>query len=114
MTRVKRGTIAIKRRKSVLKRAKGFRFGRGTKEKLAKEALRHAGKYSFAHRKDKKADARTLWQIKLNGALREQGLSYSKFMGLLKKAGIALDRKVLASLAENRPQTFAKIVDSVK
>jgi len=113
MTRVKRGKIALKTRKNVLKRTKGFRFGRKSKEAVAYEALVHAGKYAFAHRKDKKADFRKLWTVKLNAALRPLGLSYSKFIDKLKKANIELDRKVLSEMAENYPDSFKRIVDQV-
>mgnify|MGYP003508268073 CR=1 FL=1 len=113
MTRVKKGVNALKRRRNVLKRAKGYRFGRSTKERQAKEALVHAESYMFAHRKDKKADARTLFQVKINAGSRASGMSYSKLMDALKKKGIRLDRKILADLAENHPTVFEKIVKSV-
>lgn len=113
MTRVKRGTTKNKRRKNVLAQTKGFRFGRKNKEALAKEAIVHAGSYAFAHRKDKKADRRTLWNVKLNAAVRPHGLSYSKFIDALKKKNIALDRKVLAYFAEHEPAVFEKIVKAV-
>lgn len=114
MTRIKRGTIGNKRRKNILSQTKGYRFGRSTKERLAKEALVHAWSYMFAHRKDKKNDFRRLWQVKINAEVRKHGLSYSKFMGALKAKDIKLDRKVLADMAENHPAVFAKIVESVK
>ncbi len=114
MSRVKRGTISNKRRRSTLKKVKGYRFGRSTKEREAKVAIIKAGVHAFAHRKDKKNDFRRLWQIKIGAALREHGLSYSKFMGALGKKGIALDRKVLAHLAEREPAAFAAVVAQVK
>ncbi|MFN4181333.1 MAG: 50S ribosomal protein L20 [Candidatus Paceibacteria bacterium] len=114
MTRVKKGVHALKRRRSILKQAKGFRHGRSTKERQAKEALLHAGNYAFAHRKDKKADFRTLWNLKINAGAREEGLSYSKLIAALKKKNIALDRKILAELAENSPKTFKKVLAEVK
>lgn len=114
MTRVKRGTIANKRRKNTLSMTKGYRFGRSTKEAQATEAIAHAGTYAFAHRRDKKADARTLWQIRINALLRENGSTYSKFMGAMKKAGIALDRKILAELAQKKPATFKRILEKTK
>ena len=73
MARVKKGTNALKSRKNTLKMVKGYRFGRGTKEKMAWEAIFHAGTYSFAHRRDKKGDFRRLWNVRLNSALRENG-----------------------------------------
>lgn len=113
MTRVKKGVHALKRRRSVLKQTKGFRHGRSTKERLAKDALLHAGSYSFAHRKDKKSHNRKLWNIKINAGARELGMSYSKLIGALKKNKIELDRKILSNLAEHNPKTFAKILESV-
>lgn len=113
MTRVKRGTTSLKRRRSVLKAVKGYRFGRSTKERQAKEATLHAGVYAFAHRKDKKADFRRLWQIKINAAVRPFGISYSKFIDKLKKKNISLDRKVLADLAEHNQPAFERVVKEV-
>ena len=114
MTRVKKGVHALKRRRSVLKQTKGMRHGRSTKERQAKEALLHAGNYSFAHRKDKKGHNRTLWNIKINAGGRELGMTYSKFIGALKKNKIELDRKILADLAENNPTVFAKVIANLK
>jgi len=114
MTRVKKGVHALKRRRSVLKQTKGFRHGRSTKERQAKDALLHAGNYAFAHRKDKKSHNRKLWNIKINAGSRELGLSYSKMIALLKKNKIELDRKILADLAQNNPKTFAKIISGLK
>jgi large subunit ribosomal protein L20 len=114
MTRVKKGVHAIKRRRSVLKQAKGFRHGRSTKERQAKEALLHAGNYSFAHRKDKKSDNRKLWNIKINAGARELGMSYSKLINALKKKNVILDRKILSNLCENNSTVFAKVLELVK
>lgn len=113
MARVKKGTNALKSRKNTLKMVKGYRFGRGTKEKMAWEAIFHAGTYSFAHRRDKKGDFRRLWNIRLNSALRENGTTYSKFIDALKKNNIALNRKVLSEIAAERPETFKKILAKV-
>ncbi len=113
MARVKRGTISNKRRKSVLKAAKGYRFGRSTKEREAKVALRKAGSHAFAHRRDKKADYRALWQARINAAVRPLGMTYSRFMEALKKKGVALDRKILADIAKNHPEAFKKIFDFI-
>lgn len=113
MTRVKRGVIKNKRRKNILKQTKGFRFGRSTKEAQAKDALMHAGAYSFAHRKDKKADARALWTTRINAAVRPLGISYSKFIDGLKKKNIEIDRKILSDMAQNNPETFSRIVKSI-
>lgn len=114
MTRVKRGTIANKRRKNTLTQTKGYRFGRSTKEAMAKEAIAHAGTYAFAHRKDKKNDKRKLWEVQINAAVRPLGMSYSKFIGALKKAQVSLDRKILADLAQHNPETFKKVYESVQ
>ena len=114
MTRVKKGVHALKRRRSVLKQAKGMRHGRSKKERQAKEALLHAGAYSFAHRRDKKSHNRKLWNIKINAGARELGMSYSKLMGALIKKNIRLDRKILSDFAEHHPETFARILKTVK
>ena len=110
MTRVKKGVNALKSRKNILRKVKGYRFGRSTKERQATEAIFHAGAYAFAHRKDKKGDARRLWNVKISYAAKPLGISYSKLMGGLKKKNIMLDRKILATLAEESPKTFEKIV----
>ena len=114
MTRVKKGVHALKRRRSVLKQTKGMRHGRSTKERQAKDALLHAGNYSFAHRKDKKSHNRKLWNIKINAGARELGISYSKLIDKLKKNKIEVDRKILSDLAENNPKTFERILASLK
>lgn len=114
MARVKRGTTANKRRKNVLKQTKGFKFGRNKKYKLAKDALRHAWEHSFTDRKTKKRENRKLWEIKISGGVREEGITYSKFLPLLKKQGIALDRKILAELREKHPRIFKEFVTQVK
>ncbi len=113
MTRVKKGVNALKTRRNILKQVKGYRFGRGTKEKQAYEAISHAGAYAFAHRRDKKGDARRIWNVRINAGLGET-MSYSRFMGALKKVGIALDRKILAQLAGDAPETFKRIVAKAK
>lgn len=114
MTRVKKGVHALKRRRSVLKQTKGMRHGRSTKERQAKDALLHAGNYAFAHRRDKKSDNRKLWNVKINAGSREEGISYSKLIDSLKKKKIELDRKILADLAENNPDTFKRVIAKVK
>lgn len=110
MPRVKRGTLSAKHRRNVLKKAKGYRFGRSKKETEAKVALRKAGANAYRHRRLKKRDQRGLWQTNLSAALQEYNLSYSKFIGNLKKKGITLDRKVLSQLAAEEPQAFARLV----
>lgn len=102
--------MAQKRRKNLLARAKGYRHGRSTKERQAHEALLHAGRYAFAHRRDKKTDFRQLWIVRLNAAVRENGhQSYSTFIAKLKKHGFGLDRKVLSQFAAEQPEVFARI-----
>jgi len=113
MTRVKKGVNALKTRRNVLRQVKGYRFGRSTKERAAYEAISHAGAYAFAHRKDKKGDFRRLWNVKINAALRENGMTYSKFIGAMKKKGLALDRKSLANLAETNSESFKRIISKV-
>jgi len=112
--RVKKGKHAIKRRRNLLKAAKGYRHGRSKKERAAKVAITKALAYARAHRRDKKGDFRTLWNIKINAAVRPLGLSYSRFITALKKKNVLLDRKILAHLAEHSPATFAKVVEFVK
>ena len=114
MPRVKRGTTANKRRKKVLKQAKGFMWRRKTHYRAAKEALLHAGTLTFVGRKLKKRDFRRLWQVRIGAAVRQYDLSYSKFIDLLKKSNIELDRKVLSQLAIENPEVFEEIVKAVK
>ncbi len=114
MSRVKRGTTSVKRRKSVLKDAKGFRFARSRKEKDAKVALRKAGVHAFAHRRDKKSDFRGLWMVRLNAALRPMGWTFSKFIGAMKVKGFDLNRKMLSEIAQNDPASFERIVAQIK
>ena len=114
MPRVKRGPIANKRRRNVLKNTKGFRWSRKSKERAAKEALLHAWTHAFRGRKEKKRNYRTLWNVKIGAVVREQGMSYSRFIDALKKAKIELDRKVLADLAENEPEVFRQVVAKVQ
>lgn len=114
MARVKRGVIAHKTREKTLRRTKGFRFGRKSKERAAKEALLHAGVHSFRGRKEKKRVERRLWQVKVNAAARGEGATYSTLINNLKKKKIALNRKMLAEIAERRPETWKKIVSIAK
>lgn len=114
MTRVKRGTIAHKKRERLLKKVKGFRWGRKSKERAAKEALLHAQSRMFRGRKENKRNYRALWQMQLNAAARIHSMTYSQFVSALRKHGIQLDRKVLAIIANTHPEVFAEIVKSVK
>lgn len=112
--RVKRGTTHLRRRKRLLKQAKGYKWGRKNIPKLAKVAIIKAGVHAYRDRRRKKREFRRLWNIKINAGVREHGLSYSKFINALKKNKIELDRKVLADLAEHEPKIFAEIVKTVK
>lgn len=114
MPRVKRGTQHVKRRNSLLARVKGFKWGRKSKIRLARPAMLKAGVYAFRDRRAKKRTFRNLWTLKINAAVRNYGLSYSRFINALKKANVAIDRKVLAEIAEKQPTMFEKIVASVK
>lgn len=113
MSRVKKGVNALKTRRNVLKQVKGYRFGRSKKEKQAYEAIAHAGTYAFAHRRDKKGDFRRLWVVRINSVLHENGLSFSKFIGALKKSDILLNRKMLSEIAAFSPETFKRIIAKV-
>jgi len=114
MPRVKRGVMHSKRRKNILKAAKGFKWGRKSHIKLAQTAITKAGAYAYRDRRTKKRDARNLWQVQIGAALKEYNLSYSKFIAALKTAKIELDRKVLAELAKNHKEVFAKIIEKIK
>jgi large subunit ribosomal protein L20 len=104
----------MKRRRKILRQTKGFRWGRKSKERLAKEALLHAGIHRFHDLRKKKRNFRKLWQIKINAAARQHGMSYSVFMNKLKKANIGLNRKILAEFAEHHPEVFEEIANKVK
>ena len=114
MTRVKRGVLAHKKRERLLKRVKGFRWGRKSKERAAKEALLHAGTHAFRGRKERKRDFRSLWNVKINAAARLNGMKYSQLINLMQKKNVKLDRKILADLAVNDPVAFFEIVKKVK
>lgn len=114
MTRVKRGVISQKRKRNVLKMAKGYRGQRSKKERSANDAISHAGAHAFAHRRDKKNVNRREWQVAINAAVRGEGISYSVFTNKLKKAGVILDRKILSTLADKQPVSFKAVVAKVK
>ncbi len=114
MSRVKRGVNKTKRRKYLLKQTKGYRFDRKSKERVAREAIRHAGVYAFRHRRAKKREYRNLWTLRINAAARDTGFSYSKLIGALKKANVTLDRKSLSELAMNHPETFVRLTSFLK
>ena len=114
MARVKGGVTSAKRRRNILAEAKGYRFGRGNKKREAREAIYHAQLHAFDHRKDKKGDFRRLWTVRINAALMPHGVKYSRFINMLKKAEIKLDRKILATLAVENPEAFSRVVKEVK
>ena len=101
----------MKRRRNVLKQTKGYRWGRKSKERQAREALLHAGTHAFHDRRKKKREFRALWQIKINAAARQRGLPYGIFMHRVKQSGIGLDRKILAELAEYYPAAFSAVYE---
>jgi len=114
MTRVKRGNVARKRRKKILKLAKGFRGSHSRLFRTANQQVMKALRNAYRDRRKRKRDFRRLWIMRINAAARQHGMSYSKLMGGLKKAKIALDRKVLAFLASEDPNAFAKVVEAAK
>jgi large subunit ribosomal protein L20 len=114
MARVKGGKQAMKRRRNILSNVKGYRFARSKKTRAAHEAILHAGPYAFAHRRDKKGDFRRLWNVRINAAIRPYGLTYSRFIKALKDKGIAVDRKILATLAKDNSAVFDRLVAKVK
>ena len=114
MPRAKGGAKTRRRRKKILKKAKGYFGGRRKLHKTAAETVLRAGAFAYSGRKQKKRQARSLWIVRINAACRQVGLSYSRFMAALKRAGILLDRKVLAELAVRDPQGFAKLAETAK
>lgn len=112
--RVKGGNVARKRRKKILKLAKGYRGGRSKLFRTAKNAVIKSLSYSYRDRRRRKRDFRRLWVVRINAATRENGMSYSRFIEGLKKANIQLDRRVLANLAMEDAPAFAQLVDTAK
>lgn len=110
MARVKRGTTKLKHRKNILEKTKGMRGNIRKKERQANEVLAHAGNHAFQHRKKKKGDFRRLWTLRINAGARPLGLNYSTLIDALKKRNIELNRKMLAELAKDFPETFARVV----
>ncbi len=109
--RVKRGVTKRRRHKKVLKQTKGHWGARHRLYQVARESLIHALDYAYRDRRDRKGDFRSLWVIRINAAARQLGLSYSRFMDGLKKAGVALNRKVLADIAVRDPDRFRELVE---
>ncbi len=114
MPRVKRGVIARKAHKKILKKAKGFRGRRGNVFRVANEAVMRAGQYAYRDRRTKKREFRALWIARINAAVREHGMTYSVFMNGLKKAAIEVDRKVLADIAVADKPAFSRFVEQAK
>lgn len=114
MPRAKSSKTRRKRKKRLIKEAKGYRWQRSKKYRAAKEALLKALTYAYRDRKARKREMRRLWQIQINAAVRNLGLNYSRFIHLLKEKGIQLNRKVLAELAKTRPEIFKKIVEKAR
>ena len=114
MSRVKRGVTKHARHKKVIDQAKGYRGRRKNTFRIANQAVEKAGQYAYIGRKLKKRQFRALWIQRINAGARLHGLTYSRFMDGIKKAGIELDRKVLADIAANEPQTFAALAETAK
>lgn len=112
MSRIKRGTTANKRRKNVIKQAKGYKWSRKSKFRAAKEAVLHAGKHAYTGRKVRKRDFRSLWITRLSAAAKAEGTSYSKLFNQLKTAKIGLNRKVLSEIAIHHPEVFKQIISA--
>ena len=112
--RIKRAVNAVKKRRKILKQAKGYFGGRSKRYRVARQAVMKSGVYAFVGRKAKKRDFRSLWIARINAACRMNGLSYSKFMFGLKKAGIELNRKVLAEIAVSDASAFASLCETAK
>ena len=114
MPRVKRAVNAHKKRRVILKRAKGYYGAKSRTYRAAKEQVQHSLQYQYRDRRKKKREIRRLWITRINAAARINGLSYSVFMNGLKKAGVELDRKVLSDMAINDPDAFAQLVEVSK
>ena len=114
MPRAINNVASRKRRKKVLKSARGYWGGRSRLLKTAKEAVEHAWKYSYRDRRVRKRDFRSLWIVRINAAVRPYGLSYSRFIHLLDEKGITLSRKVLADLAVSDTQSFSRLVENIQ
>jgi len=110
--RVKRGNVSRKRHKKILKLAKGFVGARSRIFKVANQAVMKALKYAYRDRRVLKREMRSLWIVRINAAVREYGISYSKFMNQLKKADVQINRKMLSELATNEPDAFKVVVDT--
>ncbi len=114
MPRVKRGVIALKKRRKIMKLAKGYRSARRKHMKSAREAVMHALAYAHRDRRNKKRNFRQLWILRINAAARENGLSYSRLINGLKNAGVLINRKILADIAVTAPKAFAEYINLAK
>jgi large subunit ribosomal protein L20 len=114
MARVKRSVNAKKKRREVLEAAKGYTGVRRKRYRMAKEQVQHSGVYAYRDRRDRKAQFRRLWITRINAGVRPHGMSYSVFMNGLKRAGVEVDRKILADLAVHDPAAFAQLVEVAK
>lgn len=114
MARVKRGVLAKKKHNRVLERAKGYLGRHSTTIRAAREKTEKAGQYAYRDRRTKKRDFRSLWIVRINAAVRPNGMTYSQFMSGLKKAGVELDRKVLAEMAYAGDANFDKLIETAK
>jgi large subunit ribosomal protein L20 len=114
LPRVKRGITSHRRHKKVLALTKGHRATRHSLIKRARESMLHALAYAYAHRRERKGDMRRLWVLRVSAASRSQGLTYSQFMDGLKKAGVEINRKMLADMAVKEPEAFANLVTLAK
>ena len=112
--RIKRGVNAVKKRRKILKLAKGYFGAKSKNYRIARQAVMKSFNYAYIGRRLKKRDFRNLWIARINAAARANGMSYSKFMYGLKKANVELNRKVLADIAVNDAQSFAKLVETAK
>ena len=114
MARVKRGTTVKQKHNKILERAKGFLGRHHSTYRAAREKTEKAGQYAYRDRRQKKRDFRSLWIVRINAAVRANGLTYSQFMNGLKKAGVQLDRKVLAQMAYDADKNFETLVATAK
>jgi len=114
MPRAKTGIVRRRRHSKILKRAKGYWGARSKSVRIAQQTLLNAADYSYRDRRDKKSEFRRLWIARINAASRQEGLSYSKFVAGLRRAGVTLDRKVLADLAVREPSAFKALVERAK
>ncbi len=114
MPRAKTGVVRRRRHQKILKRAKGYWGLRSKSFRIAQQTLLNAEDYAYRDRRDKKGDFRRLWIARINAAARQEGLSYSRFIAGLRRAGVELDRKVLADIAVREPETFRSLVQTAR